>query len=137
MRHKIIYVTFVLSAFLITPLYSTTTQLTYPQIQDLLNDPDFGISPDKSVDYVMKEYTSTLHPDDAKTMVEKAGFRPSFGERVSVWIENAFIWIVSIPDRISLIYAKLTNNIEMQLKAEEAIHEYTKSMYYNKAAIGL
>ena len=100
-------------------------------------DSDFGIPTDKQVDYEMKDYTMTLSPELSREMIKKSGPRPTFWERVSVWFENAFIWIASIPDRISFIYAKLTNNTEMQIRAEEAIQEYTKSMYYNKAAIGL
>ncbi len=137
MKYKIIALTFVVSVFLSSTIYTTSAQPTPQQEQNLLSDPDFGIPQGKNVDYEMKDYTMTLSPELSREMINYSGRHPSFSERVSVWIENAFIWLASISDRISLIYAKLTNNTEMQLRAEEAIQEYTKSMYYNKAAIGL
>ena len=102
-----------------------------------LNNSNFEIPASKKVDYKMKDYTMTLSPELSREMIRKSGLHPTFGQRVSVWFENTLIWLSSISDRISLIYAKLTNNIEMKLRAEEAIQECKKAMYYNRAAIGL
>ena len=71
MKYKIITLTFVVSVFLSSTIYTSSAQPTPQQEQNLLSDPDFGIPQGKNVDYEMKDYTSTLHPDDAKTMVEK------------------------------------------------------------------
>lgn len=113
------------------------------QVYDLLNDPDFGISPNKSVDYVMKEYTSTLHPDDAKTMVEKSGIKSSFGEQVAVGVQNMLASISTVPDYATLVYGNIKSNItgepigkEFTDVAYENIQKRLADIGYNAEAIG-
>lgn len=130
MKQIIISLMLSISIFLVTPINNCIAHTN-------LQKSDFAIPDSKNVDYEMKDYTMNISPERAREMIRKSGPRPSFGERVSVWFENALIWISSIPDRIILMYARLFGDTELRDKTEKTLQEYRNVMNINREAIGL